>query len=966
MKNRQYLKNARLHFLVICLLFFTNHICAQQKDSVRTGQVKGKVKDSVYKFMLVSATVAVYRNADSNLLQFTLPNSFGEFTIQPLPLDVPLHLIITHVGYKPLFKSFVLDKAKSIVDVGLLYMYQDTGKNSNMLEEVVVRNIAPMRMKGDTLEFNADAFKMDPNATAEDLMRRLPGITIWGDGEITFNGKKINAVLVEGKPFMGSTDVTIATQNLPKDALDKVQIYQQPNEKNPLDSTMFANIKLKEDKKSGYFGKASGGYGVSGVSSGKDKRYAADGMFSGFNRKLQITSVAAGNNVNKVAGNVDALLRTSSYKGEGNSLEYQSDFNMRGVNKPIMGGARLQYDFIADVKYQKSSRLNADYFINHNNTLIENTNLEKNFITADTVLTRQSYNNSLNRSNDQRMSARYQGSTEKYMLSLNASAIINEDENRNENDNSQDKTGVGIINNNSSTSQSHNIAKNITAGFSFTKREPYKRSGGTRRIPTEFTIDYSLSSGDNKGSAQSQTIYEFTYEPKRNRKVSRIYHRRDGNSTGHNFSISYPHFRQLIFGKTNFGGIDIGLHAKYNLRMTGNNEQARDLDTLTGNYVPNTGLSYNRTITIKDFMPSVSLSKDFHKDLTNRYSKYVSLNFNAVQQYYSYAGQSTQAQQNITYRNIKFVPNASVEYNNHQYGSYEANYSLNYSSKATYPTINQLAPLIDLTNPLYLPMGNRYLKPEYRQDISFEYKFTTRKPKNPWNIDAGITIGKTTDNIVDSTVYDDGGGRTVYMTNIDGNKYLNSNLSIKKSLSANKNNTFELGLRYNFDLYNDPRYIDNLLNISVNRDQGGSFNISYRHRDLVNLKIEQGLSYNNAEQRGFNNNRFKSNYRYSRAIASLQLPRDLTWSTNITNNRSEAGKSDAVSFTIWNASLTYRFLKGNNGEVKFSALDLLRQNKGVTVGSSGNVQHFGYTNVLQQYFMLTLAYYPRKFGKKIN
>jgi hypothetical protein len=95
----------------------------------------------------------------------------------------------------------------------------------------------------------------------------------------------------------------------------------------------------------------------------------------------------------------------------------------------------------------------------------------------------------------------------------------------------------------------------------------------------------------------------------------------------------------------------------------------------------------------------------------------------------------------------------------------------------------------------------------------------------------------------------------------------------------------------------------------------------------------------------------------------LQLPKDFTWSTNLTYNRSEAGKSQAISFTIWNASLTYRFLKGNNGEVKFSALDLLKQNKGVTVSSSGNVQHFGYTNVLQQYFMLTLSYYPRKFGK---
>jgi hypothetical protein len=131
----------------------------------------------------------------------------------------------------------------------------------------------------------------------------------------------------------------------------------------------------------------------------------------------------------------------------------------------------------------------------------------------------------------------------------------------------------------------------------------------------------------------------------------------------------------------------------------------------------------------------------------------------------------------------------------------------------------------------------------------------------------------------------------------------------------------------------------------------------------VQAKLEQSLYYNNAEQRGFNNNRFKSNSRYTRAIATLQFPRNLVWSSNITYNRNVADGTDAINFSIWNASLTYRFLKGNQGEVKFSALDLLRQNKGITNNVSGNVQNFGYTNVLQQYFMCTLAYYPRKFGK---
>jgi hypothetical protein len=201
------------------------------------------------------------------------------------------------------------------------------------------------------------------------------------------------------------------------------------------------------------------------------------------------------------------------------------------------------------------------------------------------------------------------------------------------------------------------------------------------------------------------------------------------------------------------------------------------------------------------------------------------------------------------------------------------------------------------------------------------------------------------------------------MTNIEGNKYLNSDVNIRKALAINKANTFEFGVRYNNGLSNDPRYIDGKLNTSINRSQGGGFNINYRSKDIVQVKLEQGLNYNNAEQRGFRNNRFKSNSRYTRVIATLQFPKNLVWSSNITYNRSVAGGANVINFTIWNASLTYRFLKENQAEVKFSALDLLRQNKGITNTIKGNVQHFGYTNVLQQYFMLTLAYYPRKFGK---
>jgi len=954
-------------FYFICMLSATI-AAGQSKDSLTAGSINGKVKDSAYNFMLTSATIAVYKDSDSSLLQYTLPNNFGEFTVPKLPLNTLLRLIVTHVGYKDLVKKFTIPANKKEVSIGTLYLYQlRLDSSGKLLDEVVVKAVAPMRMKGDTLEFNAEAFKMDPNATTEDLMRRLPGIVIWSDGDITFNGKKIQQVLVDGKPFMGTSDITVATQNLPKNVLDKVQIYQQRDPKNPLDSTLFANLKLKEDKKMGYFGKVSAGSGASPAAVSTDKRYAADGMLSGFNKKLQITTVAAANNINKVAGDIDALLRNSSFKGEGANLEYQSDFNMRGVNKPIMAGIRLQNDFKADVQNRNISRLNADYFINQNNSSVINTNQEKNFIKADTILSRQSNSTAYNRSSNQHANVRFSRERETYSFTISAAGSLTDEESKNESSSTQERTGLGIISKNSSVSESNSTAKNMQASFSFTKHEPFTHIIANKgRIPAGFSIKYNFWADEHTGSSQSQNNYEFTNEPQRNLQVSRIYVQHNSSTAAHNFNVSYPQLKELIFGRRSVGGISMELSATYNLYYYNNNDEVRDLDTNLHSYISNTGLTYNRKETVGDLTPRLHLSKIFYKSLTNRYNKYILINVNVAQQYYKEDSRSTQAIQNLGYRYQKFIPDASVVYSNHQYGEYEVKYSLDYNSKVSYPAIAQMAPLADVANPLYLPKGNRGLKPQYHQDVNFNYTFTTRTPKNPWNIDAGIALGKITDNMVDSTLYDDAGGKRVYMINIEGYKYGNGNINIRKALAVNKANTFELGAYYYYNLSNDPRYIDSKLNVSINKSQGGNFNVSYRHNDLIQAKLEQGLYYNNAAQRGFNNSRFKSNNRYTSAIATLQFPKDLLWSSNITYNQNVIDGSDAIHFSIWNASLTYRFLKGNQGEVKFSALDLLRQNKGITNTVNGNVQTFGYTNVLQQYFMLTLAYYPRKFGKKDN
>ncbi|RXK83872.1 peptidase associated domain and porin domain-containing protein [Filimonas effusa] len=945
----------RKAILLTCCACYSLLVFAQTDSTGNIGIVKGKAKDSVYNFMLTSATVAVYLDSDSSLIQFSLPDNFGEFTIGKLPLGKRLRLIISHVGYTTFLKKFSLSNDKKELDLGLLYLFQAVQKDGNTLEEVIVKSVPPMRMNGDTVEFNADAFRMDVNATAEDLMRRLPGFTVWGDGEITYNGKKINAVMVEGKPFMGTNDPAIATRNLPKEALDKIQVYQQRDEKNPLDSTMFANIRLKDDKKMGYFGKLSGSLGTDG-------RYAADGMLSGFNRKLQINTVGALNNINKLAPDIDVLVKNGSYKGEGANADYQSDFSMRGLNKTAAAGAKMQYDFIPEVEYRRTSRINADYFLKGNNSLINNTSLFNSFLEADTVLSKRSVQVADNKTWDQKMNGKYTWNSERTDLVLTASLNRGKDNSLSETHDEQDKTGVGAISSSVSRIESETKKNRLDIGLEYTNRD--NDWNMKKRIAGDFTVGYRFSAESGDGYSRNQSQFISNIHSSDNKEFDRIFEQRNAHSGTHTITARYPGLTRLFFNKRSFSGIQMGLSGSLILKNEDYTDKVTDRDAVTKEYNINNYLTNNRELSTFNLQPVFYISKNFQRTLTNRYNKWVSFSANFRNQYFNFDHRSRHNFQNISYKYSYFVPDAAIEYYNHQYGSYELRFNLDFSTSVTYPGINSLAPLVDSSNLWYIHRGNLMIKPQYKKELSLGGAFTTRKSKNQLRFDATVKLGKINNSFADSTLYNKEGVRTVYTVNVDGNKFVNIESGIRKYIEIRKNTTLEVNGRYSINISEEPQYVNNTLNTSIGSYQNLLFYLGFGHKDLLNVKTEAGLRIYNSRQEGFDNNSFKSTNSYLRLITALQFPKHFAWNTNLTYNKSNSNNSDALYFTIWNASLSYRFLKGNNAEIKLAALDILRQNKGIVNTASANSQTLTTSNVLQQYYMITLSYYPRKFGKK--
>lgn len=959
--------------LLLTLLFFGTQVYSQTGEgktnktspgvSVRdsnsihfTGSIVGKVRDSTYKFVLSGATVSIYHYVDSSLIKFTIPNDLGEFSLPKIPVNTKLKISVTHVGYTPFEQIFSIDEKAKQKDFGWIYMSQNSDK-ANTLKEVEITSYAPVRKNGDTIEFNPRAFKMDVNATAEDLMRQLPGMVIWGDGDITFNGKKINTLLVDGKPFMGG-GITTATQNLPKDALDKVQVYSQRNDQNPLDSTLHANLKLTDDAKKGYFGKISTGYGT-------NRRYAIDGMMSAYSKKLQLSTVGAFNNVNKSANDINTLIRNSSYKGEGAGTEYQSDFKKAGTNVSTVAGSRFQYDFQPEINQSNVSRLTGYYFFKHNNEDINSRRITNTLIGADSVLNNNSVEENKNISMNNSFNANYLLQRENFNFNASTDVYLNTSNRESQNIGSQTRTWTpGEL----SSSTSFNTARNTQSKFAFETKFDHRQQifdqfkEKKRYLLSDFSINYKLDYEKSSNDRSNLSTIKSTIQPNLNKTFDRLYET-DTEKISHVVDLDYPNLKKLIFGFANLGGVTLNFKNRLFFDQQRLNTVVLDVAEGTQQHVENTQLTNNRLEHIYDIRPEIVLSRNFIRGLTNRHNQVFDINISSRMQYFGLKSNAIQQIQDLSYNYKKFVPQASITYRFHQYGSYELGTSLNYDTHVSFPSVERLAPLVDSASLWYLVRGNPRLKPDYTNKLGWKASFESRTPKNPFQIEISIDA-KLIDNMIADSVFYDGIGRRInYNVNLDGYKYFHMGGHFRKAYSPNKNYTYRLSFWGNRSVNLVPQYFDNEYALLKNIDNDYDLELSFNYLDIVNVNVKQAVSLYTNSQTNSSQKYSGSNY-YTRLSSSFQLVKSISCASNITFNTNKAKDQESVRYVIWNASLNYRFLQGKNGEIKFSALDLLRQNRSVVNNTNRNVQIFGYNNVLQQYFMISIAYFPRFFGKK--
>ncbi|RZK54340.1 MAG: TonB-dependent receptor, partial [Pedobacter sp.] len=746
---------------ILCL--FTSSSYAQQPTTVpapTTGTIKGIVRDTAHNYVLKAATVSIYR-ADSSVLNYQLSNNYGEFKFTNVPIGQILRIDISNVGYETLRQKITIPKGQVLLDLKTLVL----NPRNETLKEVVI-SIPPITYNNDTLEINAAAFKLDTNATVEDLLKKVPNITVWGDGIITVNGKEVKSLLVNGKQFFdGDNKVTL--QNIPKNALEKIQIFNNADRNNPLDSNLVANLKLKKGKDRSYFGKIGLGYGT-------DNHYQLDGNINFTTPKFQLSLIGATNDINKTPNDINTLVRNSTFKGTGTSVEYQPDFRQTGINKGTVAGAKMSYNFTPDSKeWNNKSSLSADYYFKNIETINNSQNQSITTLSSNNKIYSFSENKSLANSESHRQNSQFNYFKKNHQIDIsetfstdNSSGLSTNIRNASDNNNQ-----ITSTNNGSSTNNTENQNLNLRANYSYNNYNNWKqRFKG-------FNLSYNLSMNNRNSDRNEITAF------------------RD---------------------------------AKLDIDNNKNKNQVEDLNGST--YRVNDYLSNNLQTNQATFTPAVSISKNFSKNLSNRYNKNLSFRLTAAQQLSYQDNKSIKSFQNINRNYNNFVPTASISYSNYQYGTHQTSISLNYNTQIIIPSINQLAPLTDSTNLYNLQRGNIKLVEAKTKSLNLSiYRYDMRS-KNTLNFSANASIGLTEDAIIDSSFIDARNRRNNYLANADGTKYARIYGDVRKSLKF-KSSELKFGYTTSFNINRTPNYLNGVFNFSNNTSTENKISTNYTFKD---------------------------------------------------------------------------------------------------------------------------------------
>lgn len=924
----------KLTCLLVLYLACIVNVTAQQTT------VKGVVGDTTNKKKVAYAVVLLMTPKDSALSYFTRTDKDGLFSIK----NVDTGRYILQIT-QSLFADYIDDITVGNAEVDLASI--SITPKSKLLQEVIVKSGSPIKIKGDTISYTADSFQVSANANVEELLKKLPGIQVDKNGQIKAMGEVVQKVLVDGEEFFGD-DPGMAVKNLRADAVKEVQVFDKKSDQAEFtgiddgEKSKTINLKLKEDRKKGYFGKLEAGGGLDNNSTG---RYNNAAMINAFKGKRKLAAYVMNGNVGKTEMD---WRDEENFGGEGGSYSMSMDEISGNMNYTWNGGADEGADYIngengfsrnANAGLHYSNKLNEKHNINSGAKYndVQQTTGTRNYL--QTFLPDTSFSENTRDDNwVKRQNLKFNTTYEWKMDSANSlkfAGNLNFIQSQSENTNYSDAINEqgNLVNNSDKLRTNQSDRTNLRMNLLW--KHKFKKAKRTLSLTTDWR--YSQVDADGYLLADNRFFDNGTFLRRDSVDQFKTTHT-DTRTFDSRLSYTEPLWKDF-YAEVNYG---------FNAALANNNRT-----------------SFSKTIGGKYEQRIDSLSNNFDQSITTHR---MGLNLRYVKKKLNYAIgmavattafdlQDISLARQYNYDFINLFPSANINYNIKQNKSLR----FNYSGSTRQPSLNQLQPLRENNNPLSLYIGNPNLSQSFRHNVNIGYNsYNFLKERGMWL--GGW--GSVTQNAITNTVTIDSLGRRVSQpVNVDG-LY---NVSMNVNLFAKNKKT---GIRFdggpNVSVSRSIDFINGLRNKSTNYSYGGYVSLS-KGKDK---KYDVGLSVNPS----WNFNKSSLN---SQRTQFLNITTGVRGTWFITKNfeigsdcdfnyrQRTSGFDRNNNNTIWNAYIGHNFLK-KTLSARLQGFDLLNQNNVINRSVSSNYLNESISQRLQRYFMLTVTWNFNKNGKPVG
>ena len=960
----------RTFLLFVLALSAATFTMAQDKKV----KVSGNVTDFETAEPVIQATVQLMTLPDSAFRAGATTDMKGNFELEEKLTHGKYTLKVSFIGYGSENHDFAVTDDTHSVRFDSVRLKTD----ALLLKEAVVEaQIAQVQVVDDTVMFNAETFRVPEGSMLEELIRKLPGYEVGDDGTVTYNGQTVTKILVGGKEFF-SGDKSIAMKNLPANMVKKIKSYEKKSDLAEMtgiddgEEELVLDLVVKDDAKKGWFSNIDLGYGRPTQETAYDinNLYSVKGMVNRFKDNEHYSVIMSTNNVND-----NGFPGGGGRGGRGGG---------NGMTQSSMGGFSMAKNFGEEVMKNKYKyMLGGGVRFSHRDSDVQSESASETFLTAGNA---NSFSNSRSQSNNRSLSVnadlRFEwrpdtltdivfrptvGYSTSGNSSENLSATFNRDpyetldELEKHDSDPLDDTWVDSLYNsrvNYSSRQSGGGSESTNVNANLTVNRKFGNEG--RSLTLDLRGGYNAS--ENYSNSTSFT---------------RFYQRGDSTSTINRYnttpSKTYNYSTRAMWSEPLWEATFLQLSYQFNYRYNDSQRSTFDLPgNLEGWNLPEWILpddyrnflseDLSRNATYENFDHDITAQLRFIRDKYNMNVGF-SLRPQRSKMKYKYMGHDIDTIRTV----FNFTPTMNFRYR----WTKQTSMRINYRGRSSQPSMTDLLPITDNSDPLNITMGNPGLKPTFNNSLNVN--FQDFKVETLRNFSANVGFNNTLNSIVNKITYNEAtGGRISQPTNLDGiwsNWNTNAGFTYNTALPNQKFKvTSSTNARYSYQ----EGYVRTVMEDGFPLAATRSVNLSERlsgsfQNDWFELTLQGYLNYSRAR----NNlqptaNRDTYNFSYGPST-NINLPWwNLKLSSDISMN-SRRGYSDPDFNTnelIWNAQLSKSFLAQNAATVSVQLFDILRQQSNVSRVINATMRSDTWYNTVNSYFMVHFVYRLNLFGDK--